>query len=173
MRVPSRTIDGETANEVLAYASARGWSLSRAQLERRHRAGLIPAPRQVARGRGAGTLSVYPAGTGALLAEGLEFGHLPLRRVAFELWLRGRPVRMAPVRAYLAATAELHDRVAFLVRAFGFGRAVLPNRVLRWVAEMARRQQPADLGPRTSRSGRSIGTGRARRSPNTTTISSA
>lgn len=40
----------EDAEGVLIVAAARGWTLSRMQLERRHRAGLIPRPRQVALG---------------------------------------------------------------------------------------------------------------------------
>jgi hypothetical protein len=139
-------IEGETADEVLAHARSRGWTVSRTQLERRHRAGAIRRPQQFARGRGAGTVSVYPSGTGALLVEGLEIGNLPLSRIAFELWMRGRAVPLDGVRDYLMATAALHDRVARLLQIFGFGRAVLPNRVLRWVAKIARRPQPAGIG---------------------------
>ena len=75
-----------------------------------------------------------------------RFGNLPLSRIAFEMWLRGRPVPMDGVRDYLIATATLHDRVARVLQIFGFGGAVLPNRVLRWVAKIARRQQPAGIG---------------------------
>jgi len=139
-------IEGETADEVLMYARSRGWTISRTQLERRHRAGAIQSPRQVARGRGAGTVSIYPPGTSALIVEGLELGNLPLSRISFEMWLCGRPVPMDGVRDYLIATATLHDRVARVLQIFGFGGAVLPNRVLRWVAKIARRQQPAGIG---------------------------
>ncbi|MEK6225499.1 MAG: hypothetical protein AABM40_04305 [Chloroflexota bacterium] len=135
----------EKAIFVLAYARERGWQLSRTQLERRHRAGVIHPPRQVARGRGAGTESIYPAGTAVLLLEGLELGDIPLTRIAFELWLRGRPVPMGGVRAHLAALATLHDRLARVIRFVGFGRAVLPGRVLRFVEQLAARPGPVQL----------------------------
>src|SRR5207249_2690101 len=90
----------EDADSVLAHAAARGWKLSRDQLERRHRAGVIGRPRQKGRGRGSGTVSIYPRGTAALLVEGLEIGgaRMPLRELAFQLWLRGRPVPIDGVR---------------------------------------------------------------------------
>jgi hypothetical protein len=129
---------GEAAAFVLAYAAARGWKLTRNQLERRHRAGVIARPEQHGRGRGSGTVSVYPSGTAALLVEGLELGgtRMPLRELAFELWLRGRPVPIEGVRAYLLATAHLHDRVVAVLRVLGFGRAVLPMRALRFVEQI-------------------------------------
>lgn len=132
--------EGEDADFVLAYAAARGWKLTRSQLERRHRDGAIGRPRQHGRGRGKGTVSTYPVGTATLLVEGLEIGgaRMPLREVAFELWLRVRPVPMEGVRAYLMATANLHDRVVTVLRVLGFGRAVLPSRALRFVEDIAR-----------------------------------
>lgn len=134
----------EDAAFILAYAHQRGCKISRAQLERRHRAGVISRPRQQARDRGAGTVTIYPAGTAALLVEGLEIGgtRMPLRPLAFELWLRGHPVPIDGVRAYLAALATLHDRIVAVIRFFGFGRAVLPERALRFVERLARAHPP-------------------------------
>jgi hypothetical protein len=132
-------VDGEEAEVVLASAAARGWRLSRSQLERRHRAGVICRPQQRGRGRGKGSLSIYPLGTAALLIEGLELGaRMPLRELAFELWLRGRRVPMEGVRAYLMATAALHDRVAAVLRVIGFGRVLLPTRAIRFLERIVR-----------------------------------
>jgi hypothetical protein len=148
---------GETTDFVLAYARERGWKLSRTQLERRHRAGVVHRPRQVAQGRGAGTMSLYPEGTAALIVEGLELGDIPLCRTAFELWLRGRPVPIDGVRAHVAALATLHDRVARVVRFLGFGRPALPSRVLRFIGRLARRPGPKELRRLRTRLGNDAG----------------
>jgi hypothetical protein len=137
-RVPA----DEAAERLLAVAAARGWSLTRAQLERRHRAGLIPRPRQIALGRGLGSVTVYPAGSAEQLIAGLEIGSRvrALPAVAWELWFAGRPVSMSDIRAYLEGLARLHDRIVLVIRAFGFGRRILPERVLRLLAQWARRR---------------------------------
>jgi hypothetical protein len=139
--------DSEHPDFILEYARQRGWTISRAQLERRHRAGVVGRPRQHGRGRGLGTVTIYPAGTAELLVAGLEIGgmRMPLRQLAFEMWLRGLPVPIEGVRAYLSALATLHDRLAALIRFLGFGRAALPERALRFVERIARAQAPATM----------------------------
>jgi hypothetical protein len=131
--------DGETADYVLTYARERGWTLSRPQLERRHRAGVIGQPRQVARGRGEGTVTIYPVGTAALLIEGLELVGLrgKLSELALELWLRDRPVPIKGVRARLRAVARLRDQVVAEIQAHGLGDPELPDEGLRWVERLA------------------------------------
>lgn len=144
-RIPVPT--GESADRVLAAAAARGWPITRAQLERRHRAGLIPRPRQVALGRGLGSATVYPPGSVEQLIAGLEIGSRvrALPAVAWELWFTGRPVPMSDIRAYLEGVARLHDRIVMVIRAFGFGRHILPERVLRLLARWARRRTTDEI----------------------------
>lgn len=134
--------EDETADQLLSVAAARGWPLTRAQLERRHRAGLIPRPRQIALGRGLGSTTVYPAGTAKELIAGLEIGSRvrALPAVAWELWFTGWPVPMTEVRKYLEGVARLHDRIVIVIRTFGFGRRILPQRVLQLLATWARRR---------------------------------
>lgn len=79
---------GETREEVLAEARAAGFALSASQLARRHRAGLIPRPRTQSLGRGKGTRSIYPPGTGRRLVRILEltYGRESFENVAWRAW---------------------------------------------------------------------------------------
>jgi len=53
----------ERASEILALAKAEGFPLTERQLADWHRKGLLPQPKQVALGRGRGTVTCYPDGT--------------------------------------------------------------------------------------------------------------
>jgi len=99
---------GESADFVLAYARERGWQKSRTQLERRHRAGVVHPPRQVARGRGLGTVSIYPSGTAALFVEGSRARKHPADADRLRVVAARSAVPIDGVRAHLAALATLH-----------------------------------------------------------------
>jgi hypothetical protein len=64
----------ESGREVLATVRAAGFTLTPAQLARRHRAGLIAEPEVRHLGYGRGTISLYPGGTAELLIRTLEVG---------------------------------------------------------------------------------------------------
>jgi len=70
---------------------------------------------------------------------------MPLRQLAFEMWLRGLSVPIEGVRVYLSALATLHDRLVGVIRILGFGRAALPERALRFVERLARAEAPAAM----------------------------
>lgn len=78
----------ESREEVLAAARAAGFSLSGHQLARRHRAGLISRPTVRPLGRGKGSASLYPPGTGQRLVRTLELtrGRESFENVAWRVW---------------------------------------------------------------------------------------
>lgn len=79
---------GETREKVLAEARAAGFALSASQLARRHRAGLIARPETRPLGRGRGSISVYPSGTGRRLIRILQLarGRESFENVAWRAW---------------------------------------------------------------------------------------
>jgi hypothetical protein len=86
--------DELTADAVVAYAARCGVSVSRSQLERWHKAGLMPRPRRVHLGRGKGTESRYPVETApqaVTLALGRTFGR-SLDVMAWYAWTHRFPV---------------------------------------------------------------------------------
>jgi hypothetical protein len=84
-------------------ARARGHKVSRAQLARWHRAGLLPQPRQRSLGKGHGTQSIYPPGTGTQLLAlcALRARERRLRYIAWGLWWQGYAIPMRGVRMIL------------------------------------------------------------------------
>lgn len=104
---------GETRGELIGLARENGYEVTGEQLARWHRRGLLPTPLQAHKGKGRGTESVYPAGTGerllALCEAHLAGGEKRLDRVAWRLWWDGFDVSMGPVREVLAAVAEQVD----------------------------------------------------------------
>ncbi len=105
---------GETREELIELAMANGHEASPEQLARWHRHGLLPKPMQVPLGRGRGTRSVYPTGTGeqllALCRIHLDGREKRLDYVAWRLWWDGYEVSMVPVRRLLGRVAEQVDR---------------------------------------------------------------
>ena len=149
---------GETADDVLAFARSAGWELSRPQLERRHRAGVIGRPQQVALGRGAGTVSTYPAGTKQQLVAALELQreHRSLSAVLWKMWIVGHDVSVPAIRSQLLEVADLHDRAAEWSKARGFGQNPLSNlalRTLRWIVRRFGALDPLDQVARRVESG--------------------
>jgi hypothetical protein len=78
----------ETKDEVLATVRAAGHGLSDAQLARRQRVGLIANAEVRPLGRGKGSVSLYPLGTGARLLRSLELGpgRPSFETVAWRVW---------------------------------------------------------------------------------------
>lgn len=106
------TQSGETRQELLNLAQARGYEVSAPQLARWHREGLIPRPEQRSLGKGHGTQTVYPSGTGEQLLAFCEI-HTGARRlsyVAWRLWWAGYDVSLKLVRAFLERVAAEWDR---------------------------------------------------------------
>ncbi|MGO8947063.1 MAG: hypothetical protein ACLQUY_05250 [Ktedonobacterales bacterium] len=109
----------EDAESVIARLSVQNKPVSRTQLARWHRAGLVPKPVPVSQGRGRGTISFYPTGTRRQLEVLCTFlsQDRDLDRVGWKLWWEGYPVSMAFVHSVLQASA--HGWIEFLA-------AVLP-----------------------------------------------
>jgi hypothetical protein len=99
---------GETTEDLLGAARARGFDLTARQIAEWHRdrIGLLPRPTPRWRGR-KGSESVYPPGTVrqllALCAFRREDRHVP--HIAWRLWWAGYPVRGGHVRALLGEVA--------------------------------------------------------------------
>lgn len=104
---PGETVAEISADQLLAAGRRVEPSLTRWQLARWHRRGLLPAPRVTSLGRGKGTASLYPQGSvdqlEALLAAHRRWRRLD--RVALDLWWQGLPVPELAVLEFL-------DRVA-------------------------------------------------------------
>lgn len=90
----------------------RGFALTKTQLARWHRAGLLPQPRQRGLGRGKGTSSIYPNGTGNQLRALLEI-HARERRLPFVAWKlgwEGFEVPIEQIRAFIEWIATEWER---------------------------------------------------------------
>jgi len=99
---------GETREQLLAAASAAGLAVSHAQLARWHRVGLLPRPQVRSLGRGRGTVSLYPPGSGQRLVRVAQL-HQRERRltsVAWRLWWDDGGPAPAPARELLAQVAQ-------------------------------------------------------------------
>ncbi len=106
------TQSGETRQELLDLVQAHGYEVSAPQLARWHRTGLLPRPEQRSLGKGHGTRTVYPSGTGEQLLALCEI-HADERRllyVAWRLWWAGFDVSLKLVREFLERVAAEWDR---------------------------------------------------------------
>jgi hypothetical protein len=138
-------VAGETPADVVETVDGAGGAVTRDQLVRWHRNGLIPRPSVEHLGRGRGSASYYPAGTAAQVVALLDIqkGHRRLADVAWLLWWAGYPVDEAVVRARLA---KLLDTWSTGFEAFATGElpemelasladARLPSQTLRWTRQ--------------------------------------
>jgi hypothetical protein len=93
--------------QLLILAHDQGYQLSATQLARWHRAGLLPRPKQQARGRGRGTTSLYPlvAGSQLLLLCAFRRQERRLGYLAWLLWWAGYLVDMSLIRKLLQERA--------------------------------------------------------------------
>lgn len=137
---------------MIAAASAAGSTITKAQLARAHRAGLLPRPIQQALGYGKGTRSVYPEHSVNQLLRLCELKRQrrKFRDLGWMLWWEGFDVAPELLRDTLVEVArqwaeewaqmrgadgELTESVEdFLDDA---GTSALPSRTLRWVRRRA------------------------------------
>jgi hypothetical protein len=105
-------VRGETREELLAPAKDRGYDVTDHQLARWRHKGLLPSPKQRSLGRGRGTQTVYPLGTGRQLLRLCEI-HFDdkekrLLYVGWRLWWEGFDdvCLLKPVRAFLSRAAD-------------------------------------------------------------------
>lgn len=97
----------EPADAVIAYAAASGRPVTREQLARWHRAGIIPRPETRHRVGERGTESLYPPGTAlqVVAASQIHEGERRLGHVAFRLWWDGYVVEASVVRDFARKVA--------------------------------------------------------------------
>jgi len=105
---------GETREELLDLAKARGYEVTEHQLARWHRAGLLLRPKQRSLGKGHGTQTVYPPGTGKQLLRLCEI-HFDdeekrLLHVGWRLWWEGYKVSFQLIRSFLDRLAVRLDK---------------------------------------------------------------
>jgi len=128
----------EPADQILAAAAASNVPITRSQLERWHKTGAIPRPRQVTV-PGHGSTTYYPPGTARLAVALCEVRQRErsLLRAAWILWLAGHPVPMGTVRCFLMNVVRWHDRLVGLLHVLGFAGEWLTNAALRLVRRWA------------------------------------
>ncbi len=99
---------GESSKELVTLAREHGYNVSMMQLARWHRAGLLRPPRQRPLGKGKGTQSVYPRGTGEqlLLLCAIHSHERRLAVIAWQLWWAGYPVSLHHIRDAIDAVIE-------------------------------------------------------------------
>lgn len=97
----------ESTQQILEAAMEAECPTSHDQLVRLHRFGIISRPRQHSLGHGRGTVSLYPAGTGALVIRATELKkRFDLKEVAWTMWWEGLDVPGRRARAYLSKAVE-------------------------------------------------------------------
>lgn len=106
------TISGETADELITRMQEHEFTVTKPELARWHRAGLLPRPERHSLGRGRGTVSVYPPGTVDQL-HALCLFHRSEKRlpyVAWHLWWVGYDVPIHYARQLLEQAAAAWHR---------------------------------------------------------------
>src|SRR5260370_8260751 len=94
---------GETTEALIAHVSSYGFPVTKTELTRWHRAGLLPRPQRRSLGRGRGMVSIYPPGTtDQLLALcTIHRSEKRLPYVAWRLWWEGYNVPLSAIRGFL------------------------------------------------------------------------
>ena len=113
---------GETREELIAPVKARGYDVTDHQLARWRHRGLLPSPKQHSLGRGRGSQTTYPSGTGKQLLRLCEI-HIDgkerrLLYVGWRLWWEGfdDASLLGSVRAFLSRVAtKLDEELSALV----------------------------------------------------------
>jgi hypothetical protein len=103
----------ESVEELIRRADVAGEEVTKEQLPRWHRAGLLPRPRQESRGR-KGSEVFYPAGTGDQLMALLALKrHYPksLAKVGWGLWWLGFPVPDRLAREFIVALIKRNRKL--------------------------------------------------------------
>jgi hypothetical protein len=99
------------AEDLLAYAADAGYDVTRTQLVRWHKAGLIARPDTRYRSGRRGAETVYPPGTAEILLDvcTLQFPRQPLEVTRWRLWWMGHDQDMGDIRHFLLQTCEGFD----------------------------------------------------------------
>lgn len=123
----------ETLQEVLERASEAGFDVSERQLKRWRDEGLVPSPEKVGLGRGKGTVSLYPEGTGERLvavARALD-DQGTLGAAGLKLWMQGADLTEYVRDLLLQIWADHVETTDKLLRAYDSGLTEEP--VKSWV----------------------------------------
>jgi hypothetical protein len=94
----------ESANFLLSVAAEAGFVLTKRQLARWHRAGLLPKPKQEGLGRHKGSQSLYPEGTAKQLLAICELmkKERRLEHLSWQLWWQGFDIDLEFIRDFIA-----------------------------------------------------------------------
>ena len=150
---------GETANEVVDQVADGDIAVTRDQLVRWHRSGLIPRPSVRHLGRGRGSESVYPPGTSLQVAALVEIKSRfrRLDDVGWLLWWGGFEVDEAVLRNRIDLFIQLwsdgykeflessSESALGSAKLDALADARLPNRSMRWIRQRTGRQGFVDL----------------------------
>jgi hypothetical protein len=103
------TIYGETAEALITNMQTHGFTVTRPELARWHRAGLLPRPERRSLGRGRGMVSVYPPETADQLLTLCMFhrSEKRLHSVAWRLWWADYDVPMHYAWLFLKQAAAV------------------------------------------------------------------
>src|SRR5579871_2747406 len=106
----------ETMEQVISIAADAGETVTPRQVKRWQVVGLLPSPEIQRLGRGKGTRTLYPEGTGKLTAMISASRERRLLYLAWSLWWEGQPVPLKSVRAFVNESLakrrqEMEERV--------------------------------------------------------------
>ncbi len=123
---------GETAEALIARLSSHGFTVTKTELARWHRAGLLPRPQRRSLGRGRGMISIYPSETtDQLLALcTIHRSEKRLPYVAWRLWWEGYTIPLSSIQEFLEGVRtqwqqgieelrQLHERPEQLSKLLG------------------------------------------------------
>ena len=107
-----------TADDLVAYCHEAGFVITRDQLARWHRKGVIPSPKRDHQSGRPGTVSMYPPGTlQTLLAVcRLQTGRTPFDEISWSLWWSGNEADMQDARIFMDKVCKDLDHTIDLVR---------------------------------------------------------
>lgn len=99
---------GEQSADDLINSLASEYTITRSELARWHRAGLLPRPRRCSLGRGRGMESLYPLGTGEQLRALCRIHQTERRlvQVAWRLWWEGYAVPLEVITPMLEQACQ-------------------------------------------------------------------
>lgn len=105
--------DSLTAEHIIENLKHDGYVVTKSQIQRWHRAGLLPSPTKHGLGRGFGTTSEYPSGTDTIVKEicDLQRQHRRLDDIAWVMWLRGSIVQPNHIKLQLRAVLQVIQEI--------------------------------------------------------------
>jgi hypothetical protein len=108
----------ESADDLIAYAASAGFDITRTQLVRWHKAGLIPRPKTRYQPGRRGAETIYPPGTSAVLLEVclLQLPRQPLEVTRWRLWWSDNEQDMADIRRILGEFCTEFDKTFATMR---------------------------------------------------------